>query len=92
MNNSIKNAEFRERELNDQIDGLTDQINNEKDVREMWIKRFEGEQKQASSSSSNILQMRAEIQDLELQIANLQTKVKTQTEQSDYMTEELSVA
>ncbi len=43
MNNSIKNAEFRERELNDQIDGLTDQINNEKDVREMWIKRFEGE-------------------------------------------------
>lgn len=58
----------------------------------MWIKRFEGEQKQASSSSSNILQMRAEIQDLELQIANLQTKVKTQTEQSDYLTEQLSVA
>ena len=36
--------------------------------------------------------MRAEIQDLELQIANLQTKVKTQTEQSDYFTEQLSVA
>lgn len=36
--------------------------------------------------------MRAEIQDLELQIANLQTKVKTQTEQSDYLTEQLSVA
>ena len=45
MDIKIKNYEFRERELNDQIDGLTDQINNEKETREMWIKKFESEQK-----------------------------------------------
>ena len=45
MDIQIKNYEFRERELNDQIDGLTDQINSEKDTREMWIKKFESEQK-----------------------------------------------
>ena len=36
--------------------------------------------------------MRAEIQDLELQIGNFQTKLNTQIEQSDYLTEQLSVA
>lgn len=36
--------------------------------------------------------MRAEIQDLELTIANLQTKIKSQNEQCDYLTEQLSVA
>ena len=49
---------MRERELQDQLDSLNDQIEEERVDREQWIKKFEGEQRQVSNSSTSILGMK----------------------------------
>ena len=92
LDNSIRNAQLRERELQDQLDSLNDQIEEERVDREQWIKKFEGEQRQVSNSSTNILGMKTRMQDMELEIGNLESKVKTQVEQLDLQTESLSHA
>jgi hypothetical protein len=38
-----KNFEFKETSLNDRIEQLTDTLQQERDIREMWIGRFETE-------------------------------------------------
>ena len=92
LDNSIRNAQLRERELQDQLDSLNDQIEEERVDREQWIKKFEGEQRQVSNSSTSMLGMKSRMQDMELEIGNHDNKLKAQVEQLDLMTESLSQA
>lgn len=56
-----KTLEFEKRTLNDRIEVLTETLANERELREMWIGKFEDEQKQLSSSSVQGMELRAKI-------------------------------
>ena len=55
----------------------------EREIREEWIKKFEAEQKNTSQQSLTSIELRARLQDTELQLSNCEARIKAQLEQLD---------
>ena len=49
--------------MGDRIKSLGEVINNEKETRELWIARYEDEQKNHTNTNSSLLQARSELSD-----------------------------
>ena len=43
LDNTMTTSQLREKELQDKLDALNDEIESEKATREDWIRKFEGE-------------------------------------------------
>lgn len=58
-----KAFELSKTQLNDRIKSLSEVIVNEKETRELWIQRYEEEQKNHTTTNSGLLQARSELKD-----------------------------
>ena len=58
-----KAFELAKTQLNDRIKSLNEVIANEKETRELWIQRYEEEQKNHTNTNSGLLQARSELKD-----------------------------
>ena len=56
-----KAFELSKTNLNDRIKSLNEVIGNEKETRDMWISRYEDEQKNHTSTNSQLLTARSEL-------------------------------
>ena len=63
------------KQLNEKITTLNEVINNEKDQRDMWIERYEKEQKAHSQTSSQFLEASSQVKDKELACKNAEIKL-----------------
>ena len=59
----VKSGEMTKTQLNDRIKSLNEVITNEKETRELWIQRYEDEQKNHTNTNSQLLQARSELKD-----------------------------
>jgi len=55
--------ELQKKQLNDKILSMQDQINNEKETRDMWIERFEKEQKDHGRTQGELLSAKSDLKD-----------------------------
>ena len=62
-------------QLNDRIKSLQEVINNEKETRDLWIQRYEDEQKNHTNTNSQLLQARSELKDQVLALKNTEIKL-----------------
>jgi hypothetical protein len=62
--------------LNERIDNLRYSLEQERDIREEIIKKYEEEQKANSLASVDGIELRTRNQDYELQISNLEARIK----------------
>ena len=72
-----KAFELAKTQLNDRIKSLTEVIANEKETRELWIQRYEEEQKNHTSTNSGLLQARSELKDQVLALKNTEIKLNS---------------
>ena len=72
-----KAFELAKTQLNDRIKSLTEVIANEKETRELWIQRYEEEQKNHTATNSGLLQARSELKDQVLALKNTEIKLNS---------------
>ena len=63
-------------------------INNEKETRELWIQRYEDEQKNHTETNANLLQMRSDLKDETLALKNTQIKLNSAQRQVQILQEQ----
>jgi len=73
--------ETAKKQLNDKITNLNEVINSEKDQRDMWIERYEKEQKDHTMTNSQLLQARSDLKDQMLAVRNGEIKLNTANRQ-----------
>jgi len=73
--------ETAKKQLNDKITNLNEVINSEKDQRDMWIERYEKEQKDHTMTNSQLLQARSDLKDQMLAFRNGEIKLNTANRQ-----------
>lgn len=76
-----KAFELSKTQLNDRIKSLNEVIGNEKETRELWIQRYEDEQKSHTQTNSNLLQARSELKDQVLALKNTEIKLNSSNRQ-----------
>mmetsp|Transcript_6714 Transcript_6714/g.10795 ORF Transcript_6714/g.10795 Transcript_6714/m.10795 type:complete len:114 (+) Transcript_6714:2026-2367(+) len=69
--------EHTKKQLNERISNLNEIINGEKETREMWIERFEKEQKEHSITNAVLQQSKSEHRDQLLATKNAEIKLQT---------------
>ena len=50
-------------------------IRSERDAREMWADKYEREQRDHSSSNSEVLMLKSQLKDMELEVGNWKIKL-----------------
>ena len=83
-----KAFELAKTQLNDRIKSLTEVIANEKETRELWIQRYEEEQKNHTSTNSGLLQARSELKDQVLALKNTEIKLNSANRQIQILQEQ----
>lgn len=78
-----KQAEIQRKQLLDKIQTLNELVSAEKDTREMWINRFEKEQKQHIQTNTDLLQTKSELQDALLKIKNHEITIESVNKGND---------
>lgn len=76
-----KAFELSKNQLNERIKSLNEVISNEKETRELWIQRYEDEQKNHSSTNANLLSARSELKDQVLALKNTEIKLTSANRQ-----------
>ena len=66
-----KQSEIQRRQLLDKISNLNELVSAEKDTRELWINRFEKEQKAHIETNSELLAAKGQVQDGMLKVKNM---------------------
>ena len=84
-----KAFELSKTQLNDRIKSLTEVIANEKETRELWIQRYEEEQKNHTATNSGLLQARSELKDQVLALKNTEIKLNSANRQIQILQEYL---
>ena len=82
-----KAFELSKTQLNDRIKSLTEVIANEKETRELWIQRYEEEQKNHMATNSGLLQARSELKDQVLALKNTEIKLNSANRQIQILQE-----
>ena len=68
-------------QLTDRINSQKDALANERETRELWINRYEEEQKGHTNTNSQLLQARSELKDKELELKNTEIKLNSANRQ-----------
>ena len=76
-----KAFELSKTQLNDRIKSLNEVITNEKETRELWIQRYEDEQKNHTSTNSQLLTSKSELKDQTLALKNAEIKINSANRQ-----------
>ena len=82
-----RDFEQTKKRLNEKINNLNEIINGEKETREMWIERYEKEQREHAVTNAQLIQVKGENRDQLLNIQNLQIKVNTLEKNVEVLTE-----
>lgn len=83
-----KAFELSKQQLNDKIKSLQEVIANEKETRELWIQRYEEEQKNHTETNSGLLQARSELKDQVLALKNCEIKLNSANRQIQILQEQ----
>lgn len=67
--------ELTKKQLNEKISNLNEIINSEKETREMWIERYEKEQKDHTITNAQLLQVKSDHRDQMLATKNAEIKL-----------------
>jgi hypothetical protein len=78
--------ELSKKQLNEKIGNLNDIIDGEKTTRDMWIERYEKEQREHSTTNAQYLQCKSELRDQMLATKNAEIKLQTVQRQVDILT------
>lgn len=76
-----RTLELTKKQQNDKIASLNDIIVNEKATRDMWIERFEKEQKEHSKTQTELLSVRSELKDVSLNVKSGEIKLSSAQKQ-----------
>mmetsp|Transcript_32051 Transcript_32051/g.31349 ORF Transcript_32051/g.31349 Transcript_32051/m.31349 type:complete len:207 (+) Transcript_32051:1765-2385(+) len=74
-----KQSEIQRKQLLDKIQNLNELVSAEKDTREMWINRYEKEQKAHIATNTELLQAKGNYQDAMLKIKNMEITIESIT-------------
>ena len=80
--------DLAKKQLNERIQNLQDVITGEKETRDMWIERYEKEQKEHTATNANLLQARSELKDQVLAVKNTEIKLNTANRQIQILHEQ----
>ena len=72
-----KAFELSKTQLNDRIKSLTEVIANEKETRELWIQRYEEEQKNHTYTNQHLMKARNDLKDNVLNLKNTEIKLNS---------------
>ena len=80
--------EMTKKQLNEKIQGLNDVVQGEKEMRDMWIERYEKESKERSVIESELLAAKSQLKDMALNVKNTEIKNGTQQRMIQTLTEQ----
>ncbi len=69
--------EITKKQLSEKIQNLNEVLASEKETREMWIERYEKEQKEHTSTNAGLLQSKSALKDQVLATKNVEIKLST---------------
>ena len=81
-----KQYEQTKRQMQEKISNLNDILSGEKETREMWIERYEKEQKEHNITSAKLMDKQGEYRDQMLATKNADIKAQTLSRQVDILT------
>ena len=70
------------------MQNLSDVLSSEKETREMWIERYEKEQRDHTSTNAQLLAAKSQLKDQILQAKNAEIKVATQSKTNEVLAEQ----
>ena len=73
--------ELAKKQLNERINNLNEVITGEKETRDMWIERYEKEQKDHTATNAQLLTARSDLKDQLLAVKNGEIKLNTANRQ-----------
>ena len=76
-NSLVKQNDIQRKQLLDKINQQTELIAAEKDTREIWINRYEKEQKAHIKTHTDFMKLRAEMQEMTLKFENQRTTAES---------------
>lgn len=82
--------ELTKKQLNEKINNLNEIINGEKETREMWIERYEKEQKEHNITNAQLLVTKSDHRDQLLATKNAEIKLNTMTRQVELLSKQNS--
>ena len=80
--------ELAKKQLNERINNLNEVITGEKETRDMWIERYEKEQKEHTVTNSQLLTARSDLKDQVLAVKNGEIKLNTANRQIQILHEQ----
>lgn len=80
--------EMAKKQLNERISNLNEVINGEKETRDLWIDRYEKEQKAHAETQKNLMDVNSQMKDQDLAIKNTQIQLNTANRQIQSLTEQ----
>ena len=80
--------EMAKKQLNERISNLNEVINGEKETRDLWIDRYEKEQKAHNETQNSLLQTNSDLKDQQLAVKNGEIKLNTANRQIQALTEQ----
>jgi hypothetical protein len=83
-----RQAEITKKQLTEKIANLNDILLSEKETREMWIERYEKEQKEHMQTNANLLSSKSLLKDQTLATKNVEIKLQTTTKANEVLTEQ----
>lgn len=85
-----RQAELIKKQLNEKIASLNEIVAGEKETREMWIERFETEQKAHTETSNQLMQSKSDYKDQLLATKNAEIKMSTFERQCEILNKQNS--
>lgn len=79
--------ELTKKQLNEKVQNLNDVLSSEKETREMWIERYEKEQRDHTSTNAQLLSSKSQLKDQVLQAKNAEIKLSTQSKANEVLSE-----
>jgi len=83
-----RQAEITKKQLSEKITNLNDVLQSEKETREMWIERYEKEQKEHTQTNATLLHTKSQLKDQQLATKNVEIKLQTTSKANEVLTEQ----
>jgi chromosome segregation ATPase len=80
--------DLAKKQLNERINNLQEVITGEKETRDMWIERYEKEQKEHTATNAQLLTARSDLKDQVLAVKNTEIKLNTANRQIQILHEQ----
>jgi hypothetical protein len=74
-----KQNALQKQQLKEKVDNLNEIIESEKETRQMWIERYEKEQKEHTKTQSELIKSKSDLKDQVLAVRNEEIKLATST-------------